>query len=71
MPQPRALKPSTPPNRVQSFFTLFDQDGRVAKLFLILFLGAAIVDGLTSSQTEPPLMIDESQPGSPALDANG
>lgn len=58
-------------DRIQSFFTLFDHYGHVAKFLLILFFGAAIVDGLTSSQSEPPLMIDESQASQPALDANG
>jgi hypothetical protein len=32
----------------------------MAKLLLILFLGAALVEGLASSQSEPPLLIDAS-----------
>ena len=33
----------------------------MAKLLLILILGAALVDGLASPQSEPPLLIDASQ----------
>lgn len=42
----------------------------MAKLLLILFFFGAIADGMASSQSEPPLLIDASQPNSPPLDAN-
>ena len=35
----------------------------MAKLLLILFFRRRLVDGLTPSQTEPPLLIDESAAG--------
>ena len=41
----------------------------MAKLLIIIFLFGALVDGLASSNTEPPLLIDASQPASPGLDA--
>ena len=41
----------------------------MGKLLLILFAFGALADGLGKSQSEPPLLIDESQPASPALDA--
>jgi hypothetical protein len=42
----------------------------MAKVLLILFFFGAVADGLTSAQSEPPLLIDASQPESAALDAN-
>jgi hypothetical protein len=42
------------------------QHGRVTKLLLILALGGALANGLASAHSEPPLLIDGSQP---ALDA--
>jgi hypothetical protein len=41
----------------------------MGKLLLILFAFGALADGMASSQSEPPLLIDESQPASAALDA--
>ena len=34
----------------------------MAKLLLILMVLGALANGLTSAQTEPPLLIDASQP---------
>ena len=42
----------------------------MAKLLLIIMALGALVDGVSSSQSEPPLLIDASQPASPTLDAN-
>jgi hypothetical protein len=42
----------------------------MGKLLLILMALGGLVDGLSSSQSEPPLLIDASQPAPPALDAN-
>lgn len=42
----------------------------MAKLLLILMALGALADGLSSSQSEPPLLIDASQPASSDLDAN-
>lgn len=42
----------------------------MGKLLLIIMAFGALADGLSSSQSEPPLLIDASQPNSPALDAN-
>ncbi|WP_262984928.1 hypothetical protein [Sphingomonas daechungensis] len=42
----------------------------MAKLLLIIMALGALIDGLSSTQSEPPLLIDASQPNSPALDAN-
>ena len=39
----------------------------MAKLLLILLIGGALANGLASSHSEPPLLIDASQPT--ALDA--
>ena len=39
----------------------------MAKLFLILLIGGALLEGLASSQSEPPLLIDASH--SQPLDA--
>jgi len=41
----------------------------MGKLLLILFAFGALADGMGRTQSEPPLLIDESQPASPALDA--
>jgi hypothetical protein len=42
----------------------------MAKVLLILFFFGAVADGLTSSQSEPPLLIDASGPTPATLDAN-
>jgi hypothetical protein len=42
----------------------------MAKVLLILFFFGAVADGLTLSQSEPPLLIDASQPVPATLDAN-
>ena len=52
------VRHSTPPSSIQSFFTLSEQYGRVAKLLLILLALGAVVDGLASPPAEPPLLID-------------
>ena len=41
----------------------------MGKVLLILFAFGALADGMASSQSEPPLLIDDSQPASPVLDA--
>jgi hypothetical protein len=40
----------------------------MAKLLLILMALGALVNGLASSQAEPPLLIDASQPPSPSAE---
>lgn len=41
----------------------------MAKLLLIIMALGALLEGL-SSQSEPPLLIDASQPATPSLDAD-
>ena len=41
----------------------------MAKLFLILLLGGALLEGLGSSQSEPPLLIDAPYSQAGPLDA--
>jgi len=43
----------------------------MAKLLLIMMALGALADGLTSSRTDPPLLIDASQSAPATLDANG
>jgi hypothetical protein len=42
----------------------------MAKVLLILFFFGAVADGLTSSRSEPPLLIDASQAAPASLDAD-
>ena len=42
----------------------------MTKLLLILMALGVLADGLSSTQSDPPLLIDASQPAAPALDAN-
>ena len=42
----------------------------MTKLLLILMALGALAEGLSSSKSDPTLMIYASQPASPALDAN-
>jgi hypothetical protein len=42
----------------------------MAKVLLILFVFGAVADGLTSSQSDPPLLIDASGSAPASLDAN-
>lgn len=42
----------------------------MAKLLLIMMALGALADGFSSSQSEPPLLIDASQPAPATLDAN-
>jgi hypothetical protein len=42
----------------------------MAKVLLILFFFGAVADGLTSSRSEPPLLIDASEPTQVTLDAH-
>jgi len=41
----------------------------MTKLLLILMALGALAEGLSSSKSDPPLLIDASQPAAPALDA--